>query len=192
MICEYLKKETNHYHTEAEKNMGAVRIFDNNYNREEYIRLLNVLFISHYATEYQLSKAELPDFIIGDHYTNKHDLIKNDLIKMSSFQNLKVPEFKIDNNLEAIGVLYVLKGSEMGANIIYKQLQKTFSDEDEISLEFYSFGSDVFGKWRDFCQCIDALVLSMTENTDLEIAKQKILGGAVKAYLHFINCSQVK
>lgn len=192
MICEYLKKETNHYHTLAEKNMGAVRIFDNNYSKEEYITLLNILYISHLATEEILSKVQLPNFIIGDHYNNKHNLIKNDLLKMSSFQDLTAPEFKINNNFEAIGVLYVLKGSEMGASLINKQLQKTFTENDEISIEFYSLDTSVFSKWRDFCLCVDALVLSMTDKSDLEIAKQQILDGAIKTYLHFINCSQAK
>jgi len=189
MICEFLKQATSQYHTEAEKQLGAMRIFDNNYSRDEYIKLLNILYTAHFGTEIPLSNFEMLDFKISEIYTQKHPFIKNDLTKMVGYSDTNTPIFTISNIYQAIGVLYVLKGSEMGALMISKQLHKTFANQDNISTDFYSYNSNIFNIWRDFCDTLDSLILSITDKENIDNANEQILEGAKNTYMYFIKCS---
>ncbi len=189
MICEILKKATSQYHSEAEKHLGATRIFDNDYSRNEYIKLLNILYMAHYGAEIPLSNFEMLDFRISEIYTQKHLFIKSDLTKMGGYSDSRIPTFNISNIFQAIGTLYVLKGSEMGTLMISKQLHKTFANSENISTDFYSYDSNIFNIWRDFCNTLDSLILSITDKENLDNANEQILEGAKNTYMFFIQCS---
>lgn len=192
MICEYIKAETKDFHTEAEKAMGAVRIFENDYKKDEYIRLLTALFYAHYSIEISLKSHNNKSFQIDELYHDKHELLEMDLKKMGvDIDKTLVKTFEIDSLAKAIGALYVLKGSEMGTSVISKHLQKSFQDIDKVSTEFYTLETNIFSIWRDFCQKLDILVLEMSENKSLDTIKSEVLEGAKNTYMQFINCSRI-
>lgn len=192
MICEFLKNETKHFHSEAEKAMGAVRIFDNDYSKEEYVKLLKVLYYAHYSVENALSYFDDESFKINELYNLKYNLLKNDLNNMGvQIDNSLVNNYKIDSLPKAIGSLYVLKGSEMGTAVIYKHILK-FPFLKESSVEFYSFESEIFIRWKDFCLNLDTIILTIADKDNLESIKNEVLEGAKNTYLQFIHCSQIK
>lgn len=190
MICEFLKLETRQYHDQAEKALGAVKIFDKNYSKDDYIKLLKILYVAHYDVEKAITTFANHDLIIADHYKNKHDLIKHDLQKMGiKIDNSIKNQFQINNEFQALGCLFVLKGSEMGANLIYKQLSKHFLNQENVCMDFYSFETNIFNIWGDFCTSLDSYFLSKTDKENYETKKLEVLEGAKKTYLYFIQSS---
>jgi len=130
-----------------------------------------------------ISDADLYKFYKA-HYIPLHPLIKEDLhnlnatVKENNFIDIKI------NDLNAIGVIYVLKGSSMGAKFINKQLEETTMRWPNYSGKFYKVSSSqTMEEWKDFSISLESLDLN-TEETN------QVVDGARLAFKTFIRASK--
>lgn len=188
MISAILKEETKSLHTETEKRLNAKRIFSEDFTVQEYVKILQVLYIAHLLLEKQLENIRDPHLFrfYQKHYTPHTHLIKKDLENLHAFAKPKTPiNTQEMNDMNALGILYVLKGSSMGAIYIHKQLQETARRWPHFSGKFYqTSASQTIEDWKNFCSSLETLGLT-SENVN------EVIEGARLAFKTFIDSSAV-
>jgi heme oxygenase (biliverdin-IX-beta and delta-forming) len=184
MISTILKEETKRLHAETEKSLNAKRIFSADFRENEYVEILRILYRSHQVLENQLDSISAPSLaaFYRSHYSPLHLLIKKDLAHHdSSIESDTILQTIDTNDLNALGILYVLKGSSLGGKHIYKQLRDNRGGE--FSLQFYkASSSQTLEEWKAFCESMEDLDLS-PEETD------QVIDGAKLAFTTFIQAS---
>ncbi|WP_185974258.1 biliverdin-producing heme oxygenase [Litoribacter populi] len=187
MVTETLKESTKKLHSLTEKALNSKQIFQKSFDLEAYIQILKQLYSAHQLIESKLMEENSPIFtnLIDKHYRMRLDLLENDLHNLSSdIPTDSQVEFGLENIFQALGALYVLKGSTLGGKFIYSHLKKISHNWDKTSLEFYGFEHDVvMEKWKHFTQDLNALPLTSEEE------KQMVIG-AEKAFTTFIEVSE--
>lgn len=187
MISENLKEETKFLHAETEKRLNAKRIFSEDFTIQEYQQILQILYIAHEILEQQLENIITPNLnkFYKDHYTLKYPLIRKDLEKLkASVKAYQLPPSKGLNDLNALGILYVLNGSSMGAKYINKQLQGYEIKWSNFSNEFYKASASItLDEWKNFCYSLDSLGLNANEI-------EQVIEGAKYAFNTFIDAGK--
>jgi len=187
MISELLKEETKSLHAQTEKSLNAKRIFSPDFTLEEYQEILCILYAAHVALESRLDTIKDPLLFefYQKHYQPQYPLIKKDLDHLGATDSAKgyVTKFNITDT-QAIGVIYVLKGSSMGAKFINKQLENTTAEWPRFSGEFYSVSaSQTMEDWKNFCSSLENLNFSRKEI-------EEVVEGAREAFRTFIRSSE--
>jgi len=187
MISTTLKEETKILHAETEKSLNAKRIFSPDFTVQEYVHILNILYMAHIALENKLENISNPNLLkfYKEHYTPHYPLIKQDLENLNAHTIGNNFSYGIKiNDLNAIGVLYVLKGSSMGAKFINKQLEETTAQWPQFSGEFYkASSSQSMEQWKTFCTSLESLDLNPEEIN-------QVVDGARFAFKTFIRASK--
>ncbi|WP_186644078.1 biliverdin-producing heme oxygenase [Fluviispira vulneris] len=123
---------------------------------EDYFFYLSAFLHLIEPIENNLSKFYVNfSFPKSDQSIKRSILLKNDLENLGMFQNI---EFKsviktpiIFSAANAVGVLYVLEGSNLGGQFLYKKLKSLHGNKITHSLSFlYGNGFDTFKYWKEF------------------------------------------
>lgn len=177
---EFLKVETKKLHDETEAKMESDRIFSKDYSLEEYKKLLTKMYVPYSSIENALRKYHEPKLqsLLDNTYKEKAFHLEKDLSTLGIESLDKPTEFEIGSYEEALGALYVLKGSDMGAEIINKRLARVSEDWDVKTFEFYSSESNPRESWQVFKSELDSIEMNETE-------QQSLYNGARKAFLAF-------
>ncbi len=156
-VIQSLRQATEHLHHKVEQYAHAAEIRQNTFSLALYKDLIAKNYRIHAQLEALLlqAKAQLGHTPLYQFHTSKLPLLAKDA------QLLQIPLPVPKQHFEAIplettghlvGLLYVLEGSMLGGQFIYKALKK---NEQLAHLpEFYFFagnGSDTGQQWRTFC-----------------------------------------
>jgi heme oxygenase len=152
MVC--LKNGTLQAHKHLEKSECFKRLFADDYQIDEYARLIG-LFYGYFAAIEPLIYTELPAAYHGSlQYRSKIKLLRQDLQALQMpIENLplcsQLPP--VDSFNQKLGVMYVLEGSSLGGRIISGRLRKQFGEDIGNSLHYYqSYGASLDKEWQRF------------------------------------------
>lgn len=150
-----LRVETNTLHRELEAHVQIVR---ENVSRDDYAQFLIAQLGFHRPFEKRFSEidglvARLPDLT----RRKKSHLIESDLIALG-FERDEVTTLPLCEQLpvmngvdRALGALYVLEGSTLGAAYIYRHLQNVLSETELGEARFLTcYGADTGRMWKAF------------------------------------------
>ncbi len=182
MILEFLKKHTSKIHKEIEAKSIARSILDHNISLQDYRQLLLNYAIAYASLEQLLIHNEqhiitpLRSFI----HTNKSEKLMLDLkgisINMPYLQSMEV--FLPFKPAFAVGILYVLEGSMLGANVIAKHLSQCENLKKIRKHHFFVEGSkDNLETWRK----LNGILAALSFTSDQQ---QEALTAAINAF----NC----
>lgn len=181
MVSEYLKQNTAEYHDAAEKLFNSEKIFNKTFTLEDYKKIINTNYLMLLNSEDRIfnSLSEKLSEKLQLDQRKKLPFIEKD-IESLSIKNRDVSyHLEINNEYEALGMMYVIEGSTLGGNVIAKQLSKT---EDFTNVTFHFFGcyqENTGPMWKNFKEILDAEVAK--ENYDV------VLSGAKKLYAFLLN-----
>lgn len=161
LLSEYLKEKTKKAHAFTEKTMDAKAIFSEDYSKDLYTLHLKQLLKSQSVMGLFIEssphvnhfKNDLPSIRLSE---LKHDLLQINDKKVAVSISLKSKE--IFNDLPAfVGMLYVIKGSELGRNIISKAINKHLNNWHKSEATFYreKNADQVRNSWIQFCSTLN-------------------------------------
>lgn len=181
MVSEYLKQNTAEYHNAAEKLFNSEKIFNKTFTLEDYKRIIhsNYLMLLHSEDKiFDCLSQRFSEKLQLDH-RRKLPLIQRDIKSLSLEKKNTIHTLEIENEHQALGMLYVIEGSTLGGNVIAKQLSKT-EGFDEVTFHFFSCYQENTGSmWKNFKEVLDSEVHQ--ENYD------EVLSGAKKLYTFLLN-----
>lgn len=181
MVSEYLKQNTAEYHNAAEKLFNSERIFNKTFTLEDYKKIIhsNYLMLLHSEDKIFNSLSQRFSEKLQLNLRRKLPLIQKDLKSLSLENKDAIHVLEIENEHEALGMLYVIEGSTLGGNVIAKQLSKT-EGFDDITFHFFGCYQENTGfMWKNFKEVLDSEVHQ--ENYD------EVLSGAQKLYTLLLN-----
>lgn len=156
-VREILREETKQEHQFLE---SSSRLMSADFSLQEYAQLIQrwgafYLAFDQYLTENQLEYPEVFAFMQG---RRKSHWLQEDLrhlggsissIDFQKAQDFLKTQFLPESHLW--GMLYVLEGSSLGAQMIVRHLRKKFGPEAPPAFEFYQgYGDETGPMWRDF------------------------------------------
>lgn len=181
MVSEYLKQNTAEFHDAAEKLFNSEKIFNKTFTLEDYKKIINTnyLMLLHSEDKIFNSLSEKFSEKLQLDQRKKLALIEKDLESLS-IENQKVSHpLEINNEHEALGMMYVIEGSTLGGNVIAKQLSKT-DGFDEVTFNFFGCYQENTGPmWKNFKEVLDTTVTEENYN--------EVLSGAKKLYTFLLN-----
>lgn len=181
MVSEYLKQNTAEYHDAAEKLFNSEKIFNKTITLEDYKKIIHTNYLMLLHSEDKIFKSLSYRFSekLQLNQRRKLPLIQKDL-KSLSLQNMTATyTLEIENEHEALGMLYVIEGSTLGGNVIARQLSKT-EGFDDITFNFFGCYQENTGSmWKLFKDVLDSEVSK--ENYE------EVLSGAKKIYTFLLN-----
>lgn len=147
-LAEALKSQTTQEHQQAEKTLP---LFRPEFTPSEYKKLLN-RFLSFY-TGYEKAMQQWRNLPLSnmDQRLERSLFLKKDLQAFDEILNSKaLDNFKIENLPQALGAMYVVEGSSLGGQVIYKHLKEKLGLQDHV-LNFYrGYGVDTGKNWIEF------------------------------------------
>lgn len=162
-LSEYLKQETKSIHAQVELAMGAKQIFSENYTKLQYSEHLLKLLKAHTVLNSIISKNIHSNLFASVIPKNRISDIANDLDAVSNTQNSIEIKLHESENFESIaaltGLLYVIRGSELGGQFIAKALDSHIKLWQIPEQKYYiKTESDItYQKWSIFCNHINSL-----------------------------------
>lgn len=162
-IMERLKRETKTQHTQIEHLHTMKRLFADDYTLTEYrwhlekmygyLSVIEPLLLQH------LQEEALQNFFLK---RCKKSWLIQDLshFGLSEEQILTLPHCPVPNYInnlsEALGVYYVLEGSSLGGQFIFKRLNQNFGEVVKNKLHFYQgYGEQTYFKWQQFSELLE-------------------------------------
>lgn len=186
LLTEYLKENTKNVHALTEKTMNAKAIFAQDYSKEDYLSHLTYLLKVHLIFEQIITTSKHKDYFKSNLPTLGVSELREDLCQIN--------ENKVEINIYSnpthlfhdfpyyLGMMYVLKGSELGRNIIAKAISNHLVKWN-LSQSYYYKEKDptvVKNSWEQFCQLIN----SYTTDKDFY---NKANNGALATFEMFLN-----
>jgi heme oxygenase len=161
MLSNYLKLNSRKDHDSIESKVDLVKLAT---NQNHYNSLLKAMFGFYISIETALlvHHEEFKNLGIDLKERLKKDLLTEDL-KHFNIDTEDLPRCEeipsMRNIHEAMGVLYVLEGSTMGGQIIYKQLLKSniISEGSSGGNFFKPYGLNTMPMWLSFKKSLDLL-----------------------------------
>lgn len=182
MLSDYLKQKTAEYHDAAELLFNSQKIFSKTFTLEDYKKIIYNNYLMLFYAEDKIFR------LLEDKYGEKLHLVDRKKLPLieKDFQSLHLSNdqpysFNIENELEALGALYVIEGSTLGGNVIAKQLSRTEGFED-LKFNFFGCYQENTGlMWKNFKDVIDS---------DIEEPNyDQVLSGARKMYQFLLGIS---
>ena len=174
-LTEQLKIHSKETHDILDNLVMSMKPFESQDNYKKFLQ-----------AQYEFHKAVLPIYhnqAIASQFDNLAELSRFERVKqdmadlgVSPFDS-QIPSPNFDNN-EAIGWLYCVEGSNVGAAILYKEAGKIELDETHGASHLAAHPDGRMPHWRATKAKIDALVLDNT-------AKQQAKKGADDAFAYF-------
>jgi len=172
MINQRLREETKDSHNRVEEIGYGKAIMSRTLTLDNYKDLIAKQYVAHKLLEPQIhSNTEL---------SNNHELQLSNREKISliikDLEDLGVNINDIDTNIEnikldtteaALGALYVIEGSTLGGDIIYKALQRNENLQNINSYNYYNcYGENTRVHWKTFSD----FILTYADNKEKEDA----------------------
>ncbi len=181
-FSERLKLSTRDVHAQVEKEL--VKHIKNIESKENYLSLLE-LFYGFYAPLNDLcTNNSMPQIEEDFSHSNHIDLLKHDITVMGKrkFENFNSNFPEIKNFYQALGALYVMKGSMLGGQVISSMIRKRVAGIEDTF--FTSGGQDVQSTWSDFKTTIDNITHPQHQEDVIESAKSTFdcFGKWIKKY----------
>lgn len=187
MLSAQLKEQTKINHQILEKKlvlqMRSIK------NSGDYTNLLRNFYGFFGGLEILIGKH--PELIFLKDYAErrKSSALANDLI----YYKTDLPVFatgaalpNIENDLQIIGVLYVMEGSTLGGKYIAKMIQGQLKIEETNGLTFFNgYGDQTENMWTSFKESIDGITLTTLE-------KETVIEAANDTFMHFSNWFDVQ
>jgi heme oxygenase len=170
MIQEELRKQTTAAHQQLEK-LVVARLKSIRSN-QDYANLLKI-FYAYFNRLEEAIKPFISAEVLPDYADRRHAVsLANDITSIgSSLTRLpKVSVPIIDNQIKALGALYVMEGSVMGGTIIIQMLAK-YGLTEGISF-FRGYGSETGAKWASFAAVLDRYIHKEFGQEAIESANQ--------------------
>ena len=170
-VARLLKEETHSEHQHAESVLKPQ--LERLSGKDQYGRLLR-RFYGFYHPVQQLALQKISPLTLHDKESrNTSELILKDLQSMGfSIENIPLSDElpSLENEAEAMGVMYVLEGSNLGGKIIRKMLlTNSLLDVSDDSVNFFNgYGEDTRTKWLSF---LDGLETQDDHETVLRSAR---------------------
>lgn len=170
-IMERLKRETQTQHSQIEQVRTMKRLFATDYSLTEYrqhlekmygfLRVIEPLLLPH------MQEASLHYFFSE---RSKQAWLMQDLshFGLTPAQILALPQCPtptyVNHFADALGVYYVLEGSSLGGQFIFKQLQHHFGEAGLDKLRFYQgYGEQTRLNWQQFSELLTARFAHQSE-----------------------------
>lgn len=181
MLSDYLKQNSKEQHLSLEEKFRSNHIFDKTYSLQDYKKFLYANYALHHSFETPLEQSLSEEFKSAIQYNERKKLaiIENEITTLGLPLLEKSELFTIENEAEAIGILYVMEGSTLGGNIIKKQLSK---NEEFANMEFNFlgvYGAEIGNFWKNFISQINEKIQ--------EESYSDVLTGTMKAYSFLQN-----
>lgn len=158
-LREFLKAGTADLHTQIEMGSRMTRLMAPDLREEEYAQYLRHMLKFHSFVEEKIREIPEVEKVIDDcpqrlrSASLKRDLqsLNCDIDRSPSLYHLS-----IRNLSQAIGVMYVLEGSSLGAQVIAKQLERhPFIDSERLNY-FRHYGPNLGKFWQRFIQNMES------------------------------------
>lgn len=177
MLSDYLKEHSRKDHDSIEGSIDLVKCAA---DPEKYLKVLKA-FYGYYLPVEKIFDEYAADFMaMGINLEERHKLkLLTDDLQHLGLSEKEITLLKVCDQLpamnnvnEAIGVLYVLEGSTMGGQIIFKTLGKAgiLNNGDERGRFFKAYGPQTMEKWLEFKKSLNTV--PQTEN-ELVLKKAK-------------------
>lgn len=165
MLHEKIKQATAHLHDQLEQKMFVGQIMDGSLTFEQYLSLLNVNYVTHFAVEDFLFSA------LSEHLRQKLDIesriklpaLLRDFEEINSAVGVSpktTPAFiDLSSDAAVLGAMYVLEGATLGGNVIAKRL-KTNDQLLPYNLNYHYYhvyGDQLSLKWKQFLEVLNAI-----------------------------------
>lgn len=181
MVSEYLKQNTAEYHDAAEKLFNSEKIFNKTFTLDDYRKIINTNYLMLLHSEDKIFNSLNGKFAekLQLDQRKKLPLIEKDLASLDLKNQTVSHALDINNEHEALGMMYVIEGSTLGGNVIAKQLSKT-EGFDDITFNFFGCYQENTGPmWKNFKEVLDTEVTEENYN--------EVLSGAKKLYTFLLN-----
>jgi heme oxygenase len=163
-VSEHLKIHTKAAHDSVENSIDLVSCST---NLAAYTQLIKSFYGYYFEAEkvFNLFQKEFLGMGIDLKSREKINLLKDDLLSLG-FSEKEIVDFPvchkfpdITNITEAMSALYVLEGSTLGGQIIFKQLSNSgiLVNGDGRGKFFKSYGANTRSMWMDFKKSLDSL-----------------------------------
>lgn len=168
MLQPLLKQATAQQHTELEHLMFVEKIMAKTLRLDEYSQLLAVNYTVHHQLENKIANYLSDEMKIKINFEArlKTDSLRKDLIELGLNVEAMDASFShladyIDLPAKAIGALYVLEGSSIGGQVIYKKMVMNSNIPSHLSYFFYRhYGEQTILMWKDFVNALNQLPAS--------------------------------
>jgi len=177
-----IREATRGCHEKIEDVLQSERILSPDIDLDEYRKHLRALYSGHARVEAGLihfkAKLEAEGFSLPA--PSNSCLISKDLealndTNISSDQSPTV----LNNHLEAIGALYVIKGSAMGRAMIARRLAPKIGEWGLSEPHYYAIQSQGQDEWMQFVQKLETM-------TPSDVTTRQTVTGAVAAFESFV------
>jgi heme oxygenase len=166
MIMQTLRERTREHHQRIE---GVIAIMSPTLTRERYIEILRKFLIFYRPIEQKLGAifaAQCPEFDFVSR--RKVPLLERDLAALgasppAATATSPLPLTTLD---EALGCIYVLEGSTLGAQLIIQHVQKTLGLDGKTGASYYyGYGASTGKQW----QAMRQLITDKTDRADVVV-----------------------
>lgn len=156
MLLAEVKKQTNHHHQELEDKLGAI-LFDPNLDERQYHDILMKFLHAYKQLESAAAQFNLPSELLIER--SKTGAIEKDIACLGSQypdHHEKESLQSVENQYEALGVLYVMEGATLGGKYIVNHLHKIpWVLEKKCTNFFYSYGDKRGDMWKSFIEIVE-------------------------------------
>ena len=130
-------------------------------SRANYIAMLRTLLSIYRPLERRLDRIDWRDTTVNWAGRKKVALLERDLKSLNEpldlSDSLEAANIPLRSTAAAIGCLYVLEGSTLGAQFILKQIEKTLKFTPKSGAAFFAgYGATTREKWAAFSAAADA------------------------------------
>lgn len=180
VFIQDLRTQTTPCHKELEQNPYSVALMAHETTLNAYSTYLKKLygFVKPYeAKVFSKVSALVPDA----EGRRKTHLLESDLkalgLTEAEINALPVYDYPAPaNEAQALGAMYVLEGSTLGGNIIYKRLNHLIGIDKEVNGKYFTAYGDMSGiKWKGFMEAFGEYAVSNN-------AEQEVINTAIATF----------
>jgi heme oxygenase len=173
-LRERLKTETLRIHQQLESDSLLAELVSPTISRQTYAAILQKQHLFYRTVEPQLTELLSPCFDVH----LKTEWLESDLGAMNVAPLPDRPlDFFINSIDTAVGVLYVLEGSTLGAQLIVRNLKQSLREQPRRFFEGY--GSETGMMWRNF--------ISFLREIEPVVSADAVVEGAQRTFAFFDN-----
>jgi heme oxygenase (biliverdin-IX-beta and delta-forming) len=177
VLMETLKERTDVHHRNIESVKRFSRVFAEDYQLDEYKKLLEKFYGFYKPLEDQFVAHQSEMSPLDFNPRKKVHLIVSDL-KTLGYSQGDIDALPLCTQLpntstlaRMMGCFYVLEGSTMGGQMISKQLAKTFEFAPGEGVVFYAcYGKDTMVMWKGFKEYVNEHYSTETDLDDISQA----------------------
>lgn len=160
-LTETLRKETKHAHEKLDHFLTGLGLFN---NIQLYKKFLELQYYIHRDANTYYNNPSLTDIIPDLANRNRLEKVKEDLNDLKIEIPTSIASVSQPNNTsEAVGFLYVVEGSKLGANILLKRLEKIGLSENYGARHMAPDHEGRSVSWKNFQNAINHAKLDIQE-----------------------------